>query len=360
MVEERNLIDNIARSLSEAIERKLAENSLADSEARFRKIYEFAPVMIDAFDSSGRCMMWNRECEKVFGWTAEEIFAHDNPLELLYPDPAIQQQVIDTVTSKPGPVFKEWRPRRKDGSEAVCLWANFEMPDGSIISLGHDITKNRQAEEALQASMSLIDGYFAVAPVAMGFFDADMGYIKLNKELADISGLSIEDHINKRPCDVMPAMLGMKVEEELERVMRTDRANEHVELSCETPDQPGVTRHFAQSYFPILNANQKLLGMGMTSIETTRIKKIEEQLRQSQKMEALGTLSGGIAHDFNNILYPIFINANLLRKKFETDSVEFEILKDIIDSATRAKDLVSQILLFSRRRPATMSACNIC
>jgi len=87
----------------------------------------------------------------------------------------------------------------------------------------------------------------------------------------------------------------------------------------------------------------------VTVIETTRIKKAEDELRQSQKMEALGTLSGGIAHDFNNILYPIFIYANLLSEKYDTDSEEYADLKEITSAAKRATDLASQILMFSRR-----------
>jgi len=130
-------------------ERKRAEKLLKDSEARFRMIYEHAPVMIDAFDGNGRCVMWNKECEKVFGWTAKEIFSHENPLILFYPDPEVQRQVVETVTSKPEKVFREWKPRRKDGSETTCLWANFKLPDGLIINLGYDITERKRAEEKL-------------------------------------------------------------------------------------------------------------------------------------------------------------------------------------------------------------------
>lgn len=151
-VQERTheLIEANQNLKQEVIDRKAAEKLARDSEDRFRMIYEYSPVMIDAFDHQGRCFMWNKECEKVFGWTAEEVFAHDNPLELFYPDPQLQKQVIDFVTSSPDGEFKEWRPKRKDGSEAICLWANFTLPDGQIINLGHDVTQTRLTEEELR------------------------------------------------------------------------------------------------------------------------------------------------------------------------------------------------------------------
>jgi len=131
-------------------ERKQAEEAMQASEARFRMIYEYAPVMIDAFDDNGRCILWNSQCQKVFGWTMEEINAHDNPLALFYPDPEIQKQVLDTISSKPEKVFREWHPLAKDGSELVTLWANFNLPDKIVINLGYDITERRQAEDSLR------------------------------------------------------------------------------------------------------------------------------------------------------------------------------------------------------------------
>ena len=142
-------------------------------------------------------------------------------------------------------------------------------------------------------------------------------------------------------------------------MLRTNVPIIHEEISGETLSRPGVTRHWLHSFFPILGVEQKPKGIGITVIETTRIKEAEEQLRQSQKMEALGTLSGGIAHDFNNILYPIFIYANLLLEKFDANSEEYTDLKEITRAAQRAKDLVSQVLMFSRRSENVKYVCDL-
>ncbi len=76
---------------------------------------------------------------------------------------------------------------------------------------------------------------------------------------------------------------------------------------------------------------------------------LEEQLRQSQKMEAVGALAGGIAHDFNNILFPIIGYAEMLGEEMSPDSLAAQNLGEILKAANRARDLVSQILTFGRK-----------
>ena len=76
---------------------------------------------------------------------------------------------------------------------------------------------------------------------------------------------------------------------------------------------------------------------------------LEQQVRQMQKIEALGRLAGGIAHDLNNILYPIIINTEMLLNDTRPDSPEYEPLKQVLHAAYRQRDLVKQVLAFSRR-----------
>ncbi|HPU90166.1 MAG TPA: PAS domain S-box protein [Spirochaetota bacterium] len=134
-------------------ERKNAEQALAGSEERFRTLFEYAPVLIDAFDENGRCILWNKECERVFGWTMDDINAHEDPLALFYPDPEVRREVVSSVTAIPRNSFREWHPVTREGIELTTQWANFMLPDGMVINIGMDFTERRKAEEALAAAL---------------------------------------------------------------------------------------------------------------------------------------------------------------------------------------------------------------
>ncbi len=100
---------------------------------------------------------------------------------------------------------------------------------------------------------------------------------------------------------------------------------------------------------PIMDKQGKTISWLGFNLDISNRKRIEEKLRQSQKMEAIGTLAGGIAHDFNNILYPLMGFTEMLKEDVPFDSPLHSHIDEILQASFRAKDLVKQILAFSRQ-----------
>ncbi len=139
-------LEQYRENLEELIKERTA--ALQESEDRFRTIFEYAPVMIDSFDKNGNCLLWNKECEKVLGWSKDEVDALENVFSMFYPDPKKQKEVLKSIEDADG-IFREFRPRTKYGTERVLTWGNIRLPNHTVISVGHDITEHKQVEKAL-------------------------------------------------------------------------------------------------------------------------------------------------------------------------------------------------------------------
>ncbi|MCD4719287.1 MAG: PAS domain-containing protein, partial [Desulfobacula sp.] len=111
---------------------------------------------------------------------------------------------------------------------------------------------------------------------------------------------------------------------------------------------PKDNRSYHISHSPVVHENRIVSKMAIFR-DTTDLKKLESQLRQAQKMESIGTLAGGIAHDFNNILFPIFGYLEMILEDVPEDSPLHGQLEEVFNGAQRARDLVQQILTFSRQ-----------
>ena len=136
-------------------ERKRAEEALGEREERMRQIVQNMPVMLDALDEDNRILVWNRECERVTGYTAEEMIGASKVLEILYPDKEYLSRLLAEWAER-GNEFYNWEMDLtcKGGRVRTVAWSNiskrFPIPGWKSWAIGVDVSERKQAEEALR------------------------------------------------------------------------------------------------------------------------------------------------------------------------------------------------------------------
>jgi PAS domain S-box-containing protein len=226
-------------------------------------------------------------------------------------------------------------------------WEETVLLDGSgtpaaVRAVGHDITRQRLAEELYVKLSRAVEQ----CPVAIVITDADGRTQYVNPKYTQASGFTLEECLDKEThvlreghadeasyTSFMEAVkAGNEWQGELSRVGRDgSKMWESVQVSC------------------IRNANGEITNLLCLREDITQRKRLEEDLRQSQKMESLGTLAGGIAHDFNNLLAVINGYAELSTMHPNDTSLHQKSLREIKKATQRAIGLVRQILTFSRK-----------
>lgn len=133
--------------LKEEIKNKnKAKKKLKESEEKFRTLFDIAPVLLNAFDKKGKVVLWNKECQRVFGWSYEEIKNSTEALKLFYPDPEVYEKVLESIKNNSYKDYIEWHPQTKAGKSLVTMWANIKLPNGDVVNIGYDITNQRHNE----------------------------------------------------------------------------------------------------------------------------------------------------------------------------------------------------------------------
>jgi PAS domain S-box-containing protein len=247
-------------------------------------------------------------------------------------------------------VFEE-----KLGDGSVVLVTERRMRSGGTAGLRIDITALKQAQAALRESEQQLDRAQRIAHIGSWEVDLKTGEVVWSKEMHRIRGLSPESfrptlanaedftHPDDRPSVmawVQQWRSGHRPAALEYRIRRADGAIRRVRVEGEsTSDDEG-------KLVKITGTMQDVTESRETEAQR-RI--LEDQLHHSQKLEALGTLAGGIAHDLNNTLVPVLAMAKLGLKRSEPRSAARESFEMIYQAGLRARDLVKQVLAFSRK-----------
>ncbi len=142
------------------------------------------------------------------------------------------------------------------------------------------MTQETQGNSPRTLADRRLAAFFTAAPAGLAMLDAELRYIQVNDTLAQMNGLSIQAHLGRPVREVLPALAPV-VEPILERILATGEPALNIEVSGETPAQPGVTRYWIASYFPLPGQLKKPAGIGAIVVEDTARRRAEEARRRS-------------------------------------------------------------------------------
>jgi len=346
----------MAGTVADITDRKEAEAALQASEERYRDLYEEAPVAYYSMDATGRVIRANRRTVELFGKDLDELIG--TQVEDLHPNTnegrSRWKRLFDGFLA--GEEFRgqEIELERPDGER---WWGSLSVipildDDGHVAasrSMLVDITTSKNAEALLQLSQRAIDG----SPDLIAVCDTKYVFRRVNHACAHALGGDSQLIVGMD----MQRVFGEEVfTRELKH--RIDRALGSEDVIFENWfETAGLGRCFLSVTFsPLRSAGGVVEGVILMARDTTERERAEErriqleaQLRQSHKMEALGTLAGGIAHDFNNLLLAILGYAELTRDDLPRGTQLRGYVENVIAAGERAQALVQQILAFGRR-----------
>ncbi len=342
-------------------ERKRAEEALRESEETHRALLVGLPDIVMRFDREGRHLFVSENVEPIVDIPVAHFIGKTHQ-ELAFPEALCRfweesiQRVFDTGTSveteftfdgKQGPTVFNWRLLPEQDDQGTVR---------SVLTLSRDITAQRRLEHDYETLFrEMLDG-FALHEIicdAQGK-PADYRYLAFNPAFECMLGLKAEDTLGKTVLEVMPGTEPHWIET-FGRVALSGAPAFFEDFSEELGKHFEVTAFRpAPNQFACIVADITDRKRGEEERE-----KLETRLRQAQKMEAIGTLAGGIAHDFNNILAALMGYTHLAKDCIASDSEPYAYLSEIDKASIRAKELVSQILAFSRQSDQEKSPLKI-
>jgi len=306
----------------------------------------------------------NQEWSRVLGYTVEEARGRDIFGEL-YPEPAERRRVLDSIGAPVGQ-WHYFHTRVRDGRVLETTWANVPLPNGGNLAIGMDVTERRRAEAALRQGEERYRAFVTQSTEGIWRFEFAEPLPVNQPEAEQIEHFYRHSYLAE--CnDAMAQMYGYASAHELagtrlgDLLVRSDPSNEAMlrvfigsgyrlaDVESHERDRDGQPKVFLNNLVGIVEDGLLKRAWG-TQRDITDLKRLEDQLRQAQKMEAVGRLAGGVAHDFNNLLTAILGSVELLLRELAPASPLRQDATEIKKAGERAAVLTRQLLAYSRRQ----------
>jgi len=339
-------------------EQKKAEEALGKERAFISAMLDTAGSIVLVLDRDGRIVRFNRACEEVSGYRSEEArgrFVWDLviPPEQVEEVKGIFKGLVSGIF--PGKYESFWVA--KDGERKLIAWSSALLLDKdrsveAVICMGIDISARLEIEEALRREKKFSDVVTDSLPGLFYLCDDTGRLLRWNNNVKEVTGYSTEELSNINVLQFFREDREL-IMSRMQEVFDTGSSSAEARLYIKS----GRTISFLLTGFRMLMHDKPyLVGVG---IDISERKQLEDQLRQSQKMESIGTLAGGISHDFNNILTAIIGYGSLLLMKMQGDDPLRHFVEQILASANRAASLTKGLLAYSRKQVLNIQPVNL-
>jgi PAS domain S-box-containing protein len=335
---------------------KLSEHKLRESEEKFSTVFRASPVSIVLTRISDNTIVdVNDAFLMTFGFNREEIIGRTSYELNLWGRPEERSDWLNMLQGQGRNKYFETRFRtRSDDMKDVLIYADLMVFGGEqyILSLIEDITERKRAEEALSESKKYLDKIINSVADPLFVKDRQHRWVLINEALCSLLGHSREDILSKSDYDYFPRKEAdiFWAKDEVVFTSGHENINEETITDAKGNVHIIITK---KTLFTDDRGEQFLVGVirDITKQKHSEEEKerLKTQLTQAQKMESIGTLAGGIAHDFNNILSAIIGFSELAKCNISDPLKAKSDLEEVLKASDRAKNLVHQILTFSRK-----------
>ena len=305
-------------------------------------------ALVVAADSTGRITYVGPSVKEILGHEPAELLG-EGWWNLTHSEPETRgrrRERVAGIARGEVPVPKapyEQLMRQRDGNSRWILWHDTVGSDGQVIGVGQDITELKRAEEQLHKVMRAVEQ----SPISVAITDTQGRIQYVNPKLIEITGFSVEEVVGNT-TQILES--GDMPREEYRALWETIRSGREWTGELHSKRKNGELFWEHATIAPIKNAQGEITHFVAIKEDITLRKNLEQQLRQAQKMEAVGRLAGGIAHDFNNLLTAINGYSELILNSLEDADPLRKDIGEIKKAGDRAASLTRQLLAFSHKQ----------
>ncbi|MDQ6770640.1 MAG: PAS domain S-box protein [Gemmatimonadota bacterium] len=332
-------------------DQRQAERAVRSTDERLRFVAKATTDVIWDWNIKTNALVWNDSVETVFGHKQNQIYP-----EIKWWQDHLHPEDRDRVVAGLQGVLDhggtnwsdQYRYLRANGSYANVTDRGYVARDNTgaplrIIGAMTDVTERTRSEAAIRFQAQLLNA----VQQAVVATDPDGIVIFWNKFAENLYGWAAEEAVGKTIQELTPSPF---LREHGAEIDVRGAAGESWTGEFLVQGKTGKPFPALLTMSPVLDERGRVLGFVRVSIDLTERRNLEEQFRQSQKMDAVGRLAGGIAHDFNNLLTVIRLNTEIILEGFDPTDPRSDDVKQIKSAAERASSLTRQLLAFSRKQ----------